>query len=175
MNFLKKIGLLAFLAISLSANAQQIDKATLSKIIGQKNYTFVATTAIPMNSTEITNALNKISGTATGGVITLTAANYDVRVSSDSLVVYLPYYGRSYTATLGNDENGYKFTSTDFSYITNKRKKGGWDVTLTTKDVRDHVRMSLTISENGYATLNVSSTNKQPITYNGYVQETKKK
>jgi hypothetical protein len=35
--------------------------------------------------------------------------------------------------------------------------------------------MQLTISEDGYATLQVTSTNRQPISFSGYVMEIKEK
>ena len=47
-------------------------------------------------------------------------------------------------------------------------------IQISPKDTKDGVRMNLTDSDNGYATLNVSSNNKQSITYNGYLAEPKK-
>ena len=174
MNSLKKIGFLIFAIISLKASAQT-DKATTTKIIDQKNYVFVATSAIPMNSSDINKVMSKMSGGTSTGTIQLTGSNYDVEVTSDSLVVYLPYYGRAYSASFNNNDNGLKFTAKDFTYTTTKRKKGGWEIAIATKDVRENVRMNLSVGESGYATLNLSSNNRQPITYNGYLKEAKKK
>ena len=114
-----------------------------------------------------------MSGANTGS-INLTGSNYDVRISRDSLIAYLPYYGRAYSAPIGLDEAGYKFTSTKFSLETTMRKKGGWQITINPKDTKDSVRMYFSISVNGYASLTISSNNKQSITYNGYLAEPKK-
>ncbi|TCC93338.1 DUF4251 domain-containing protein [Pedobacter frigiditerrae] len=173
MKLIQKIGVFAVSMVALSANAQT-DKATTTRIVEEKNYVFVATNAMPLNSTEINNIISKMPGGNNGGNISLTGSNYDVEVSSDSLVVYLPYYGRSFSAPMNNDESGYKFKAKKFTYEIKKRKKGGWDIQIATKDVKDNVRMNLSISENGYGTLSVMSNNKQSISYNGYLSEPKK-
>jgi hypothetical protein len=173
MKLIQKIGLIALSVIALNASAQT-DKATTNRIIDGKNYVFVATNAMPLNSTDINNIMSKMQGGNTGGNISLTGGNYDVEVSSDSLIVYLPYYGRAYSASMNSDDNGYRFKSKKFTYETTKRKKGGWEIVINTKDVRDNVRMTLSISENGYGTLSVISNNRQSISYNGYLTEPKK-
>lgn len=174
MKLIKKIGVFALSLIALNASAQT-DKATTAKIVGEKNYIFVATSAIPLNSTDINNVLSKMNGQASVGTINLSGDNYDLKITGDSIVSYLPFYGRAYSAPYGanNSESGYKFTSKQFNYEA-KGKKKGWNITIQTKDVRDNVRMTLSITESGYATLSVNSNNKQSITYNGYLSEVKK-
>ena len=174
MNILKKIGLGVLSLISISSYAQT-DKETTAKIVNAKNFVFVANSAIPLNSTEVNKVLGKMSGGVNaGGNINLSGSNYDLKVTADSLVSYLPFYGRAYSAPFNNDDNGYRFTSKDFTYAITNRKKGGWDIIINTKDVKDNVRMSLNIATNGYATLSVLSNNKQSITFNGYLKEADK-
>lgn len=172
MKLIKKIGLVALSIIALNASAQT-DKATTTKIVDDKNYVFVATNAMPLNSTEINNIIGKMPGGNNGANISLNGSSYDVQVSPDSIMVYLPYYGRSFSAPMGNDDSGFKFKTKDFTYKLTKRKKG-WDIQIATKDVKDNVRMNLSISENGYGSLSVNSNNKQSITYSGYLSEPKK-
>ena len=164
-----------FMLTTLSVNAQT-DKATTQRIVEAKNFTFIATAALPMNNTEINNILNKMPGAnGGGGNINLVSSNYDVRLTSDSLVAYLPYYGRSFSAPIGRDDAGYKFTSTKFTYERSALKKGGWQITVNPQDVKDGIRMYFTISANGYASLTVSSNNKQSISYNGHLADPTKK
>ena len=170
MKMIKNISIILFVLFSLSSNAQT-DKVTTTKIVADKNYVFVATSAIPMNSTEINNVLSKMNG-SNGGSISLTGSNYELKITPDSVIAYLPYYGRAYTAPIGNDENGIKFTSTKYSYESVKLKKG-WRVTIVIEDNKDNQRLNLNISENGYASLDLSSNTKQSITYNGYMAERK--
>jgi hypothetical protein len=174
MKILKKIGVFGIFLFALNANAQT-NKATTARIIDEKNYVFVATTAIPSNSSDMNTILNNISPGAGGGAISLSGGSYDLSITPDSLVAYLPYYGRAYRASVGNDENGHKFTAKKFTYTITKHKKGGWNIVMTTSDVNDNVRMNLDVSESGYATLNIISNNKQSISYNGYLMENKKK
>lgn len=166
---------MAGLALLSTAAAAQTDKATTRKIVEDKNYTFVATSATPLNGSDINSILSKMPGGASGGNINLTGNNYDVRITKDSLIAYLPFYGRSYTAPITNEESGFKFTSKNFVYDTTKRKRGGWDIRIYAKDVKDSPQLTFSISESGYATLSMVSNNRQAITYNGYLSENSKK
>jgi hypothetical protein len=164
MKTIKNISMVFFILLSLSAYAQT-DKATTARIV---------TTALPMNSGDINNILSKMNGNTTGGIINLTGSNYDLKIMPDSIIAYLPYYGRSFNAPMSNDDSGFKFTSTKFTYTTTKAKKG-WRVTIAIKDTRDSQRFDLNIGENGYASLNVISNTKQSISFNGYIKERKEK
>lgn len=174
MKTIKKIALILLAFIAFKANAQT-DKATTARIVEEKNYIFVATSAIPLNSTDVSRVMANMPGAAMGGVINLTGNTYDLKISADSVISYLPFYGRAYTANMNPDESGYRFKSKDFTYTVNKLKKGGWNITILTKDVKDGPRLTLSITEKGYATLTVISNNKQSITYNGYLSEVQKK
>ncbi len=171
---MKYLLIVLFIVISFGGHAQT-DKATTKRIVEAKNFTFVASSAMPMNSTEINNILSRMPGVNGGGNINLSGNSYDVRITPDSLIAYLPYYGRAFSAPVNRDNAGYKFTSTKFVYENKLRKKGGWQITLNPQDTRDGVRMNLTIMTNGYASLVVSSNTKQSITYNGYLTEPKSK
>lgn len=175
MKTLKFIALFAlvFAATQLSA---QTDKATTARIITAQNYVFVANTAIPLNASDINKVMNRMPGYAGGGNINLTGSNYDLSVTTDSLVAYLPYFGRSYTPKMGSiNEGGIKFKSKDFSYKITPRKKGGWNISMNPNDVKENYRLNLLVTESGYGTLTVNSNNEQTITFNGYIAETKAK
>jgi len=72
----------------------------------------------------------------------------------------------------------FKLTTADF---TNKvvSKKNNWEITLTpnqsnppgAKDVRNLV---LSVNADGHANLRVTSLNRQPISFNGHIEEIKK-
>lgn len=171
---MKHILILLFALITFSVNGQT-DKVTTQRIVEAKRFTFIASTANPMNSAEINNILSRMPGANGGGAsINLTGSNYDVRITKDSVIAYLPYYGRSFNAPLNQEDAGYKFTSTKFSIESTPRKKGGWQIIVSPKDTKENVRMYFTIATNGYASLNVSSNNKQSITYDGYLEDRQK-
>lgn len=165
---------LAFLLLGFQSFAQT-NKETTLKIVADKNYTFVANTAMPMSNNDISRVLAMMPGSQGGGSINLTGSQYDVKVTKDSIVAYLPYFGRSFSAPMDPTQGGIKFTSKDFTYTESKNKKGSYTIQINTKDVkRENYRFTINISTNGYASLTASSMNKQPIIFNGYLDEPKK-
>lgn len=134
-----------------SANDDQ-KKDVIQNLVQSKNYNFVAQSVLPMS----------------GRSINLTTV-YNLKVSGDTLVSDLPYFGRAYVAPLNPAEGGIRFTSTDFNYTIKDRKKGGRDIMILPKDVKDVRQMFLTVFENGQASLRVNSNNRQSISYNGYI------
>ncbi|MBS1567683.1 MAG: DUF4251 domain-containing protein, partial [Bacteroidetes bacterium] len=70
---------------------------------------------------------------------------------------------------------GIQFTTTSFEYTVTPRKKSGWDISIKPKENRDVVQMNLSISETGYASLQVTSNSRQAISYNGYITAVKEK
>ncbi|MGH2566002.1 MAG: DUF4251 domain-containing protein [Ginsengibacter sp.] len=129
----------------------------VKNMVASNQYIFVAQYALPMS----------------GRTRNLTS-EYDLTVSKDSVIAYLPYFGRTYQAPMDPSQGGIKFTSVKFDYKTSKTKKGSWDISIATKDLSDNNRLSLHISTNGTATLQVMSTFKQPITFTGYIKENPK-
>ncbi|GAC1438813.1 MAG: DUF4251 domain-containing protein [Sediminibacterium sp.] len=131
---------------------QQAKAASVKKAIQDRRFTFTAQSALPMS-----------------GPLRQLTPDYDLRVSGDSVVAYLPYFGRAYAAPVNGSDGGIKFISTQFSYTSTGRKKGGWDIMIRPKDAPDVQQLFLTVLGDGTASLQVTSTNRQPISFNGYV------
>ena len=144
--------LLFALASFGAANAQDEKKSGIDDLLQSKTFVFKAQTVIP----------------AAGTSRHLTS-DYDVRVTPGSLVSYLPYFGRAYTAPLDPSKAGHDFTSKDFEYSVKERRKGGWEVTIRPKDVSDIRSLNFVVFENGNATLQITSHSKQAISYSGTV------
>ncbi len=174
MNRLKRLCAAALAFITVNAFAQT-DKATTAKIVEAKTYTFVARSATPLNSHEINAILGKMPGGMQGGTINLNEIYYQVKVTPDSVTAFLPYYGRSFTAPINQNEGGVKFESKKFDYKSTKGRKRGWDIVIDTKDAKENFRLALNIGDEGYATLHLSSSAKQAITYQGYLKENEEK
>ncbi|WP_443936746.1 DUF4251 domain-containing protein [Pedobacter sp. MW01-1-1] len=167
------------LALLLFSNQifAQTDKETTNRIVKEKNYVFVANTAIPMNTADMSRIMARMPGGNGGGTINLTGSQYEFKVAPDSLIAYLPYFGRAYSAPYpsSTDDSGIKFTSKDYTYKSSKNKKGNYTIQINTKDVKiENYQITIDISQNGYATLIATGVNKQPITFNGYLRERKK-
>jgi hypothetical protein len=146
------------------SNLQAQDKKSekqqaVEKMVSARNYVFKVQTVQPTNPSpnrQITS-------------------DYDVKITPDSVISYLPYFGRAYTAPMDPTKGGIQFTSTKFDYKEEVRKKGGWDITIKPQDTQDARLLSLTISDNGFASLQVISNNRQPISFTGYITERKSK
>ena len=152
-----KMTLIALLIGFCSFNLRAQDKTVAIKnLVDSGEFIFHAQTAMP----------------SSGPTKQLTS-EYDVRLSKDAFVSHLPYFGRAYSAPYGSGDGGFDFTSKNFAYSSKPRKKGGWDVTIKPKDVTDVREFLLTVSENGYGTLQAMSNNRRPISFTGYVTELK--
>lgn len=99
------------------------------------------------------------------------SGGYDLRITPDKVVSFLPYMGRIYTPPIDPAGGPLRFTSTDFVYAEQPQKKGGWNISIKPKDVRTVREFMLNISEDGYATLQVSGNDRQPVTFYGYITE----
>lgn len=153
-------------AIAQSSTAQPPTKsekkaarlAAIKSMVESQNYTFKAQTALPL-----------------GLRIRQLTSDYDLKVTKESIISYLPYFGRAYTAPIDPTKGGIQFTSKDFDYTLTPGKKDGWTVVIKPKDYRDVQQMTLSISSEGYTQLQVTSTNRQPISFNGQIVAPKQK
>ena len=131
------------------------DKTTVvENLINSHNFVFKAQSVTPL-----------------GGALRQLTTDYDLRVSNDSIIAYLPYFGRAYVAPMDPTDGGIQFTSKDFGYTVTNKRKGGWSILITPKDTKDVRQLTLDVSEKGYASLEVTSENRQFIGYNGYITE----
>lgn len=150
----------------------QVNKPSFSDLIKSGKFVFKACTAIPISDQDFNSAMRAFRNTG-GGVIYLDGSIYEVQVSTDSVEAFLPYYGRAYYASRNPDDAGIKFNSKKFSYKSEPLKRGGWRISIETKDVRPEFRLSFDISQTGSASLHVRDFNRQAISFYGYIVERK--
>lgn len=135
------------------ADKKARQEAQLKQSIDSQNYVFKAQMAMPV-----------------GGRSRQLNSDYDLKVTKDAVVSYLPYFGRAYSATPGSTDNGLDFTSKDFEYsIAPNKKDDGWDIVIKPKDAKQAREMLLTAFKNGTASLLVTSNDKQNISFSGYI------
>lgn len=128
--------------------------ADITRAVETPNFTFKATYAHP-----------------TGYRSIYLSPYYDVKVVTDTVTAYLPYYGRAYSASMNPSEGGYRFTSTDFEYRANPgQRKGRWEAVITINDLDRPVTFRFDIWENGTARLDVTDVNRQSISFQGNVE-----
>jgi hypothetical protein len=151
-NNIKNLFAILLLVLCFNTAQAQDDKAAIRAAIEAKQFVFQAYTMVP----------------GYGSIRQLGGDNYNVKLAGDSLISYLPYFGRAYTAPVGT-QSGLRFTSTAFDYTIRNKKKGGWAISIKPKDVTDVREFSLSVSETGHARLLALSNNRQPVSFNGKV------
>lgn len=105
-----------------------------------------------------------------GRNIDLTVDSYGINVTPLSVKCDLPFYGEAYGGTGGYGTSGsgpINFESTEFTYEAVPRKKGGWTVTIRPKSAAGVQEVILSISEEGYTNVTVTSTNRSVMNYYG--------
>jgi Domain of unknown function (DUF4251) len=154
-----KILLFLLLALPFFSGAQsKADKAAaLKSLVESGNYVFKAQSAMPMS----------------GRVRQLTD-DYTLKITKEKVACDLPYFGRAYTAPMDPSQGGIRFSSAVFDYTITPGKKDGWQVLIKPTDYRDVQQLALSITSSGYATLQVISTSRQQISFNGIIAAPRK-
>ncbi|MDB5231083.1 MAG: hypothetical protein JWN76_1888 [Chitinophagaceae bacterium] len=160
---LKKIFLLAFTICILTsfngafAQKKEAKAAMVENMIESKSFTFDPQTVLPLGF----------------AARQLTPGYYSVKLTPEVLTVDLPFFGRAYTADFGSSQGGFHFISKDFTTEVVKRKKGNYDVVIKPRDLKDVNYLTFSISQGGYASLQVSSNSRQGISFSGIIEESK--
>jgi hypothetical protein len=144
----------------------------VKRLLESKKFTFQAQYANPLGGgvTSLNGRLINISPTGSGHIYL--NYYYDLKVRPDSVISFLPYFGRTtFAPSLNPSDAGVKFTSTKFDYETKAGKKGNSIITITPKDAGYNQKMILEVSSNGSATLQLIITNRTTISYDGYIED----
>lgn len=121
----------------------------VKEMIDKKRFTIDVDRALPMG----------------GRSVNLTTP-YSFEMRGDSAISYLPYFGRAYSVPyVGGDGMRFEKSVTDYSCSFNK--KGTAQIKFVTRANEDTYRFNIQVFANGSATINVTPTNKQSITYQG--------
>ncbi len=163
MKTLRLVHLLIFLLVSIVTHSQSTKEeqkaakaAEVKGMVEGQRFVFQAQSAMP---TKIpTQQLSP---------------GYTLKVVPEEVACDLPYFGRSYQAPMNSSEGGIKFTSSNFEYTIKVTKKGSWEISVIPKDVMNSTKIYLTVSPKGNASLRAIGGDKQPISFNGYIEQPK--
>ncbi|PKP34017.1 MAG: hypothetical protein CVU00_08685 [Bacteroidetes bacterium HGW-Bacteroidetes-17] len=130
-------------------------ETTVKKVIESKDFIFTVRNANPAIGPSI--ALN---------------SDYDFKITGDSAYSYLPYFGEAYKAEYGSNEGGIKFENLIYNYrIVFNKKTSFYEIRFEIIEPSDTYRIYLNISSSGYGNLNISSNNRQTISYDGILNK----
>lgn len=170
---MKTIVLIGFFMLSLfGVNAQETAKKSKKELKAEKKAQQIEEIkAIVEGKTFVFKARN--ANPMRGKTINLTT-DYDVKITKDSIYSYLPYFGVAYTASYGGTESPMIFEK-PFETFDMENTKNGYLIKVSAKNSNDRLEYSFNISESGSTTLNVSSLNRQSISYYGNLEKIKEK
>jgi hypothetical protein len=188
-----KKNILFFLCVALSFNIAtsqyKAEKKTLKKEKLEANYKatkllvesgkfeFVASWAFPLSG-DITR-LNLSNGSTPfiGNRVDLTGNSNFVTLNNEAAKVFLPYFGRVFRVTAASrTSGGLEFEGTIKKHnIKYKDSKHRIEIKFISKDDDDQLRYHFIITSKGRATLNINSSNRQSIKYEGNIKPLKEK
>lgn len=91
---------------------------------------------------------------------------YDLRVSGDTVRSFLPYFGRAYSIPYGGGR-ALIFTATLTSYKVEREKRDMTRVSMKITTSEDTYDYDLEVFDNGNTTIDITSTQREPISFNG--------
>ncbi|HPE75566.1 MAG TPA: DUF4251 domain-containing protein [Draconibacterium sp.] len=141
----------------IKAEKKARQREEVKNIVDSKTFVFKASNANPMR----------------GRTVNLTS-EYDVKVTQDSIFSYLPYFGVAYSVNYGGTDSPMIFKNA-FESCDFETTKNGYLVKVSVKNENDRLDYSFHISVTGSTSLNVSSLNRQSISYNGNIEKIKEK
>jgi len=173
MNMRTFILMISFALMTIGCGSQiYLDPVTLNSAIENKEFDFNATKAFPTNY-DVLNVMNSMPGSPGTRILNLDPG-YGFNLKKDLFSVYLPYFGRAFTATPGDANNGgIKFESKEFTVKQSATKKGNTLLIITPRDTKENYIFNLEIFKNGSGFLSVRSNNRQPISFDGTISATK--
>jgi Domain of unknown function (DUF4251) len=135
-----------------TSSGKKDQSAELKNLIDSRKYIFHANSATSMK-----------------GMTRHLTGEYFLKVNKDSLQADLPYYGRSFTTSYPPTDLSVQFTTTQFSYVADSAKKGGWSITIVPKNENSASKIYMSVTSTGYCTVQVNSNSRQPISYYGTI------
>lgn len=124
-------------------------KEAVKKIIVSENYKIDVQTALPMR----------------GRSIPLTSP-YSLEIRNDSVISYLPYFGRAYSIPYGGGD-GLNFRTPLKEYSMEMDKKGNAVIKFIARNPEDRFEFRAKVYSNGSASIDVNMQNRQSISFQG--------
>ena len=138
------------------AERQEKRMEEVKSMIKDKSFAFVPSHAMPLG----------------GGSIQL-SYSFEAEIKGDSIFSYLPFYGVAYRVEYGGRNSAFDFSLPLENYEM-EENENGYHIKLEVKNKMDYITYSFHISELGYSTLNVTSTNRQAISFYGRFEKPEK-
>lgn len=150
-----------------------VENGLLTSMIEKEEFTFMAE-KVNITNQDVINTMNSLPGGSSARMQNLDYG-YDIVFEDKEMTVHLPYFGRTYTASRNSNENGYTFTSKDYSIEKSEGKKGKIILKVKPNDNSKVSAIFIEITSNGKAYVSIDSNDRQPISYIGYIKKNEMK
>lgn len=98
-------------------------------------------------------------------------SEYSLKISGDSVYAFLPYYGVAHMAPINPADSGIKFEALMEDYQTKSvARKDESIITFKVNRGTTNYKLTLSIYNNGKATLHVNDSNRDPISFAGELE-----
>ena len=91
---------------------------------------------------------------------------YSIEVRNDSLISYLPYFGRAFNVPSGGGK-ALNFSEPIGSYQEQKKSDGQWHIEIGVKNEEDTYSYYIDVFDNGNTSIAVQSREREPISFSG--------
>lgn len=167
--YISLLFIFGFLFSFQSCSSQStMDPQSVSTLVNSQEFTFHAQRANPTNY-DVINVMNSMPNSPSTRILELNG-NYTVELKNNILNVVLPYFGRAFKTNYSGD-NSFRFESKDFTVNKTQNKKGTWIVKIKPNDTSSVDEIIIEIYKSGKAFTSVRSSDRQPISYDGYVSK----
>lgn len=167
---MKRLSLVLIMGIALCVGGQSLfagntdsrkskkeqKKEEVKERLDSGNYTIDVDRALPMS----------------GRSVNLTSL-YTLEIKGDSVISYLPYFGRAYSVPYGGGDGlHFKTAITDYSIVYDKKRTARIQFKARTDE--DNFSFNVQVFSNGTASINVTPVNRQSIGFHGELNTEKK-
>lgn len=128
---------------------REMKAAQVKKIIDSKHFTIDVKMAYPQSH----KAINLTS-------------NYSLEIKGDSVISYLPYFGRAYNVPYGGGK-GLNFSAKIDDYTVSYPKKNLTRIYFTSINDEDTYKYTIEIFDNGNSSIDVLSNQRDGISFSG--------
>lgn len=94
---------------------------------------------------------------------------YSLEIAGDTIRSYLPYYGRAYNIPYGGGK-ALNFTGIISQYAEKRGRQGTRHIEMLTTTDEDTYLYTIDVSDNGYATIDVSAKERERISFSGEME-----
>lgn len=159
------------LLFSACGSQQYPDSKVVENLIKNEEFTFMAKNAHPSNY-DVINVINSLPTSSSSRMLNLDYG-YGIVIKKNELVSTLPYFGRAYTPSMDRDKESLRFTSKNYKVIKTEGRKNSTIFTVIPLDVSHIRRIIMEIYPNGKSYVSIDANDRQPISYDGTIEQNK--